>query len=627
MLNDSNESDNKESYGEDVDYFIETISNLKETFNESEDSSENSENVNDMELMPVNKNKNSKNNYSKDQYIKSLEKKLKEQNAQISKLMSKKNKQMKPLNSLPNNNKKNINILNNDINYNNITNSSKQNLSFNPNHIGNNFKNLKKESTVKRHSKANSEIDIIKYLSTCDDDKYDQLYSKYLKLVNDYKNLSNNTVSTNEYSKLKTQYNNLKNKNNTLLRDIKNERNKKNENKESAKIKELKEQVDTFRKELVLSQAMVNSLRTELDQLNKYRINNGNDNDYDGADGDNVKYSGNRKNLNNNDMEDDISNLRKENEDLKSSLRNNNILLSKVLEENNRLRDGKFDNQILNKSNDNKDNEIKDLQNNINNKDNEIKDLQNIINNKDNEIKDLQNNINQYKEKFNYFNEYINNIKNQIQKLFNDLSSIVYRLDEPYSNKKYSDDFYNKLKEIKNEIQMIRAIDKYKLDSKDDEKCLQLYMDLVKSLLNELDNQQKINENINKNIDNLMRDKNQILNQNNSSDKTKNQLIDFIETLKMLFNDNGTKQLISDALNIINNLSNLYKLKNNNDSASNNNINQEIIDQENELEYIKKLLLNQRNNNNTNLTYEMHYNGQKVENGNVDKNEYYFQYD
>jgi len=310
--------------------------------------------------------------------------------------------------------------------------------------------------------------------------------------------------------------------------------------------------------------------------------------------------------LNNNEMEDDISNLKRENEDLKSSLRNNNILLSKVLEENNRLREGKFDNKNLNNSNDNKDKDI---------------------DNKDKEINNLQNNISQYKEKFDYFNEYVNNIKNQIKKIFDDLSSITYRLDEPYTNKKYSDAFYNKLKDIKNELQTIKGIDNYKLDSKDDEKCLQLYMNLVKSLLDELDNQKNINDNINKNINDLIRDKNQILNQNNGNDKTKNQLIDFIETLKMLFNDNGTKQLISDALNIINNLSNLYKLKNNSDSISNNNINQEILDQENELEYIKKLLLNQRNNNNTNLTYEMHYNGQKVENGNMNKNEYYFQYD
>ena len=600
MLNDSNENDNKESYGEDVDYFIDTISNLKETFNESEDSSETSENMNDMEFLPVNKNKNSKiNNFSKDQYIKSLENKLKEQNAQISKLISNKNKQMKHLNSLPNKDKTKVNNLNNDINYNNITHSSKQNLSFNPSHIGN-FKNLKKESTVKRHSKANSEIDIIKYLSTCDGEKYDQLYSKYIKLINDYKNLSNNSVSTNEYSKLKAQYNNLKNKNNTLLRDIKNERSKKNENSESAKIKELKEQVDTFRKELVLSQAMVNSLRAELDQLNKYRINNNNDNDNnDGTNRDhnNIKNSDKRNKMNSNDKEDDINILKRENEDLKSSLRNNNLLLSKVLEENNRLREGKFDNQILNKSNENK----------------------------DNEINDLKNNLSQYKEKFNYFNEYINNIKNQIKNLFNDLSSTIYKLDDPI-NKKYSDSFYNKLKEIKNEMNTINGIDKYKLDSKDDEKCLQLYMNLVKSSINELENQKNINDNVNKNINNLIRDKNQILNQNNGNDKTKKQLIDFIETLKNMFNDNGTKQLISDALNIINNLSNLYKLKNNDDSINKNNINQEIVDQENELEYIKKLLLNQRNNSNTNLTYEMHYNGQKVENGNLNKKDYYFQY-
>jgi len=648
MLNNSshNSQNEKEESNEEeeVDYYINTISNSKESLNNSETS----EKTDDIENMSV---KNQKNNYSKDKYIKSLEQKIKEQKKQIAKLIAFKNKyeekikQKNPLTSFSNKEKNKYNNLNNDINFNNRSNSNRHNLSFNPNKI----KVLKKERIPLRLNKANSELDIMRYISSSDEDKYDKLYSKYLKIINDYKNLSNNSVSTNEYSRLKSQYNDLKNKNNNLLKEIQYERIKRDGIGESKIIKDLKEQVETFRKELVLSQALVNSLRAELDQMNKIRendkeigpdyikdMNNINDNVNDNTN-DNIKYvdtDDNRKinfkyNNDQNDSGDEIlynnnDILKKENEDLKLSLKNKNLLLSKVLEENNRLKEKNLNNQN---------------RNNINN--------MNRMNDFEDEINDLKNKLNQYEDKFDYFNDYINNIKLQIKNIFNDLLSIIYKYDSPYINKKYADEFKNKLKDLRNKIENIKGIDRFNLDSTDDEKCLQTYMNLVKILLNELENKQKINNIANNNIIKMRND-----NQNNRNDLTIRQLTELIEVIKKIINDNGTKQLISDAVNIINNLSNLYKFRNSNDPVENGKNDKKIRELENELQYIKKLLLNQKNNNkNNNLTYEMNYNNSndigskldneleknrdnnydtienKLENGKFKENGYYFDYD
>ena len=648
MLNNSshNSQNEKEESNEEeeVDYYINTISNSKESLNNSETS----EKTDDIENMSV---KNQNNNYSKDKYIKSLEQKIKEQKKQIAKLISFKNKyeekikQINPLTSFSNKEKNKYNNLNNDINFNNRSNSNRHNMSFNPSKI----KVLKKERIPLRLNKANSELDIMRYISSSDEDKYDKLYSKYLKIINDYKNLSNNSVSTNEYSRLKSQYNDLKNKNNNLLKEIQNERIKRDGIGESKIIKDLKEQVETFRKELVLSQALVNSLRAELDQMNKIRendkeigpdyikdMNNINDNVNDNTN-DNIKYvdtDDNRKinfkyNNDQNDSGDEIlynnnDILKKENEDLKLSLKNKNLLLSKVLEENNRLKEKNLNNQN---------------RNNINN--------MNKMNDFEDEINDLKNKLNQYEDKFDYFNDYINNIKLQIKNIFNDLLSIIYKYDSPYINKKYADEFKNKLKDLRNKIENIKGIDRFNLDSTDDEKCLQTYMNLVKILLNELENKQKINNIANNNIIKMRND-----NQNNRNDLTIRQLTELIEVIKKIINDNGTKQLISDAVNIINNLSNLYKFRNSNDPVENGKNDKKIRELENELEYIKKLLINQKNNNkNNNLTYEMNYNNSndigskldneleknrdnnydtienKLENGKFKENGYYFDYD
>ena len=582
-----NENEKEKLYGEELNFYIDSTSNNKESLDNSDKSSENKNNINNYDFIPMNKNKNSNNkiinikNNSKYNYIKSLEQKILQQEKQISQIINYKNlceetiKEMNPLIKLP---------LRNDINYNNQNYinkknkkiSKKLNLSFNQNHINSKTKN--KGNIHSKYNRANSELDIDN-LSDSETDKYDKLYLKYIKIINDFKNLSNNSVSTNEYTRLKTQFNELKNKNNNLIKQIQNSKKTLN-NEENEIIKNLKEQVKTFREELVLSQAMVNSLRSELEQYNKNNPNYYlNFNDIESSDKRN--YIPNNNNSNNNL-------LKEENENLKISLKNNNILLSKVLEENNRLRQNNFGNQSPN---------INIGKDNI-----------------DEDISNLKNNLIQYKNKFSYFNDYINNIKNKIELIYDDIKNLINKCESLEKIKILTEDFMIKLKEIKNDFQKIKNIDSFNLDSINDE-CLKIYMNLVKIFLEELQKNRPIL--INNDY------------QNNTFDKTKKYLVEILEIFKIIINENVIKQLISDALNIINNLENLDKLRKNNSLNGNNNIdiNEKIVQQEKELEYIKTLLLNhKKDGKNKNVTYIMNYNIPANYN-NKNKNGYYFQYE
>ena len=403
-----------------------------------------------------------------------------------------------------------------------------------------NYKNNRNKTA--RINKTKSDMNIHKSTYS-QNDKYNLLYHKYIKLLQDYKELSNNsTYTTTEYTKMKTQYNEIKEQNSLLLKQI---NKKENENE---KIKELTQQVQTFREELVLSQALVNSLKAELENMSK-----------------------NKNNFNTNESVFD-------NEKLKMTLKKNNMLLSNILQENNELRK-KANNYSTNNNNDFLNNDL-------------------LIN--------LQNNLSAYENKFDYFNDYINNIKNKISIIFNDLKNIV---NENEKNENF-------LKDLKIEINNLNSIDRYNLDSIDDEKCLESYMNLVKFLLNNFKNSN---------------DKKIINKQDNIFNKTKNQIIDLQNIIKLKediqkSNKGGLKRLISDALNIIINLSNLYKIQNTK-SENRNNINEKIIKMENEFDYIKKIISNYKTKNiGKKLTYTLSYNSQRFNTINRDSNNIYFKY-
>ena len=403
-----------------------------------------------------------------------------------------------------------------------------------------NYKNNRNKTA--RINKTKSDMNIHKSTYS-QNDKYNLLYHKYIKLLQDYKELSNNsTYTTTEYTKMKTQYNEIKEQNSLLLKQI---NKKENENE---KIKELTQQVQTFREELVLSQALVNSLKAELENMSK-----------------------NKNNFNTNESVFD-------NEKIKMTLKKNNMLLSNILQENNELRK-KANNYSTNNNNDFLNNDL-------------------LIN--------LQNNLSAYENKFDYFNDYINNIKNKISIIFNDLKNIVNENEK-------NEDF---LKDLKIEINNLNSIDRYNLDSIDDEKCLESYMNLVKFLLNNFKNSN---------------DKKIINKQDNIFNKTKNQIIELQNIIKkkediQKSNKGGLKRLISDALNIIINLSNLYKIQNTK-SENRNNINEKIIKMENEFDYIKKIISNYKTKNiGKKLTYTLNYNSQRFNTINRDSNNIYFKY-
>ena len=106
----------------------------------------------------------------------------------------------------------------------------------------------------------------------------DNLYkNKYINLFNKYSKINKNNKSSTIYiSKLQSTIDNLKSENDYLknLLKLEEEKNKENIDSDSLlyKAKKWKEQTIILRKDLVLSQAMVKSLRTELDFLKKKNI-------------------------------------------------------------------------------------------------------------------------------------------------------------------------------------------------------------------------------------------------------------------------------------------------------------------------------------------------------------------
>ena len=272
---------------------------------------------------------------SKDLIIKNLENKILIQKEQISQLLEYKNicenklKEIDPSIEFP---LKNDNTEGNLFNLSNTA-SNKSN-----------YNNKNKRNKVMKLSKTKSETNLNKR-DISQNDKYNNLYQKYMTLLQDYKNLSNNTISTAEYTKMKSQYNEIKNKNTRLLKQI-NEKEDENEI-----IKELNQKVETFREKLILSQALINSLRTELEHSKKNSYN---------------------KHI-------------EENENIKMTLKKNNLLLSNILKENNELRQKALDNSNINYYYKNNDFQNRELMENI------------------------QNNLKEYENKFDYFNDYINN--------------------------------------------------------------------------------------------------------------------------------------------------------------------------------------------------------------------------
>ena len=509
ISNSSSEKEN-ELYDEEINYNIDSTKNIHDTTNctnfqkdhKKDDSNTlNIEDVSDKHL--------AQREYwleEKNSYIQELEKKITKQNNIISGLLN-------------NDNSSNTKM----SNYQDKTSNSNSLLDYNYQikKIVKNYGKKGQKSKSFLEEFTNNEINInettnnsIKYSNKSKTsnsknkpkDKYDTLYSKYLNLLNDFKYLNNNnnekTVNKmkNKYNSLLEENKNLKSKLKSKNKIIKNQQKEitdikkwktKNDEEEKDLIKNLREQTETFRKDLVLSQAMVNSLKAEIEDLkkanNSNKIKNANKKNRNNNKDDYIfdKYNFTFNNNNNQSPHmPSTNNLEKINKtnyfnndylsnDLIISQNNKNKLLAKVLQENNLLRNKlkKFDSFLPNFIDVCDENDIEEI-------------------NKENLIK-------KYEEKFKYFSLYIKKIKMLINEIFRDIPITLNK----YLNKNnsLSEKFILGLYDLRKEYYTIKKIDEFNLDITEDEKCIKIYMNLIKLLNKELELFTNNNSNINLN--------------------------------------------------------------------------------------------------------------------------------
>lgn len=506
-----NNSNIKDSYDEEINYNIDEITNKND--HDTTDSSKikkaneikiNNEKINEPIFYCDHSHKNStQKEYwleEKNRYIQELEKQIQSQQNTINNLLKNKKLFQERIYKLNNKNKTNFDeneyffaSLENNQNYGYSNRKMLKKLSkedIKNRTYNNKFNNKKIEKMSNSFEEKNKNLK----------DKYNVLYSKYLQLNNDFKYLNNNN-SLKEINQIKYKYekllqeyrilqdmveqkNKIIEKQKNEIKKIKNNENCKIQyilggNEEKEIIKNLKQQVEVFRKDLVLSQAMVNSLKSELEQLNKNNnksishnlktnLNRSNTMDnYIFTFNDNksinqsitpVSQSGKLINYN------DIIYNNDNSQNLINSINNKNKLLTKVLAENNQLRKRlqKFDSFLP------------QFEDKIYN-DEKLEELN------DKKI------IKKYEEKFKYFNRYIKKVKAIIAKIFEDMPQIINKFTSNTDNKYLSDKFIFDLYRLRKEYNDIKKIDFYNLDITDDENCIKIFNNINKILIEELE--------------------------------------------------------------------------------------------------------------------------------------------
>ena len=644
--NNSSKSSSKgnELFDEEINYNIDSTKNIHDTTfctNNQKDSRKDDTNLFDNDEL-INKNIGQKEYWleEKNSYIKELEKQIKKQNNIINGLLNESSSNNKNIN---NHEKSTINNSSLDYNYENkklikkMNNKERKNRTYIQEYSNNDLSSNNTFNSYMNNNKRTNNKRI--YEPT---DKYDSLYSKYLNLLNDFKYLNSNDKNEKSSTKLQNKYNslleenkNLKSKLKTKNKIIKNQnkeiselkklysQKQKIESKESDKkiIKELQEQCDTFRKDLVLSQAMVNSLKTEIEVLKNAdtisNIKNANKGNKSKNKNNSIfdKYSFTfNNNYNQSASISPKNNLEKSmnintnsfndysNKELINSLNNKNKLLTKVLQENNILRNKlkKFDSFLPN---------FIDIYDN-----NELEEI--------NKEQSKENLIKKYEEKFKYFSFYVKRIKIIINDIFKDIPNTLNKYLNKNNN--FSEKFILRLYDLRKEYYTIKKIDEFNLDITDDEKCIKIFNDIIKLLNNELEffisNENNQNININSN-DNAISNLTNISNNNFSASN--------INNYRYLEKDNKNENDINYLKNYSYNNQKILNISDLNigriEEEKNDNLN--LIQMENKNKYINKDI-NQKGHNRK-VTYITNYGNKNTSNKRPIINynrEYYFDY-
>ena len=337
--------------------------------------------------------------------------------------------------------------------------------------------------------------------------KYELLNEKFEKLLNDYNEIINNNqdISSNtinggnnsdKYKLLKEKYKKIKSENKKIIELLKEETKAcemqkniidvlkkaldndicKNNNLKNyitvdniVDFTQLKMEAEQYRKELVLSQALVNSLKSEIEQINKEKEAK----NFDLLNKQNLNpdMEVNNYNLNDNNRNEEQNLIMSENISLKSNLNSQAQLIKELMDENQNLK--KLVDEATIKLNDCISNRN---ENNLNNEKLNIE-----LNSKTNEIK-------QYENKFIYFNEYIGTVKSifmNFQECLPKFIGIYNKLANEDLNSLISNSFSQSIIKLNNRINQLNKLEKFNLETHLESDLTNIIMELLQILNNE----------------------------------------------------------------------------------------------------------------------------------------------
>ena len=409
----------------------------------------------------------------KDSYIEQLQLKIEEQDKVISDLNNykflceKRIKQLNPgeklpitLNSLKNEKSINSQNINNNNSYNQNINKKYELLNEKFEKLLNNYNEIISNNNV--HDTSSNTINVGN-----NNDKYKLLKEKYKKLKTENKKIIE--LLKEETKACETQKNII----DVLQKAINNDILKNNNLKNYLTVEniidftQLKSEAEQYRKELVLSQALVNSLKSEIEILNKEKK----ENNYNPE---NNQLNNNINSLNNNynnNRNEDHNLIMSENLSLKSNLNSQAQLINELMEENKNLK--KLVDEATIKLNDCISNRNENKINNEN--------LNNELNTKIKEIK-------QYEDKFIYFNEYITTIKlifMNFQQSLPKFINIYNKLANEDLNSLLSNSFSQSIIKLNNRINQLNKIEKFNLETNIESDITNIIIELLHILNNE----------------------------------------------------------------------------------------------------------------------------------------------
>ena len=394
-----------------------------------------------------------------------------------------------------------------------------------------------------------------KSLSENEEDKYDILMAKYKQLEEENNNLK---------EELKKNELIIEEQNNTILllrSSIENEFFQNNDiikyitTENIIDFINLKNENEQYKKELVLSQALVNSLQTENLRLTKGKEDNSNiinvETDYFLSNSENGIY--------------DINSYNKDNEIINELNKENNILKKLIQEATLKL------NYLL-----------------VNEKNSKI--LSNENNILTFQIKEKNEIISKYEEKLSFFNSYIHDVKSSFNKLLHYIIDIINSYNKIANddlNSLLSNSFSQNIMKLSIQISNMDEIEQYNLESKPELDFHNVIYELLSSINNEFiilyekvfqtnNYYKESNDKINQ-LESKLKENNytEIINTNNEIMKLKDEYVKSILKLNLELSSKESdnyylkerniciKKNLDDALNMLLLISNGFNNKNN----------------------------------------------------------------